>query len=62
LDACNDSLSGSKRAGYRDVVGMVASGTLDRGYAARPDILDISEADWNRIHRINAKGVFAFKL
>jgi NAD(P)-dependent dehydrogenase (short-subunit alcohol dehydrogenase family) len=28
------------------------------GVTRRADIMDISEADWDRIHRVNAKGVF----
>src|SRR6202166_783662 len=28
------------------------------GVTRRADIMDITEADWDRIHRVNAKGVF----
>src|SRR5215467_5574333 len=28
------------------------------GVTRRADIMDLTEADWDRIHRVNAKGVF----
>ncbi|MDX2156096.1 MAG: glucose 1-dehydrogenase [Hyphomicrobiaceae bacterium] len=42
---------------------IVAYGQIDilvnnAGVTRRADIMDITEADWDRIHRVNAKGVF----
>ncbi|MDG2284435.1 MAG: glucose 1-dehydrogenase [Alphaproteobacteria bacterium] len=42
---------------------VAAFGKLDiilnnAGVTRRADILDLTEADWDRIHRVNAKGVF----
>ncbi len=42
---------------------MAAFGRLDilvnnAGVTRRADIMDLTEADWDRIHRVNAKGVF----
>lgn len=42
---------------------MAAFGQIDilvnnAGVTRRADIMDITEADWDRIHRVNAKGVF----
>ncbi|MEZ5816408.1 MAG: glucose 1-dehydrogenase [Hyphomicrobiaceae bacterium] len=42
---------------------MAAYGRIDilvnnAGVTRRADIMDITEADWDRIHRVNAKGVF----
>ena len=52
----------------RDIQRMVdrtieAFGRIDilvnnAGVTRRADIMDITEADWDRIHRVNAKGVF----
>jgi len=42
---------------------LAAFGQIDillnnAGVTRRADIMDITEADWDRIHRVNAKGVF----
>ena len=42
---------------------MAAFGRVDilvnnAGVTRRADIMDLTEADWDRIHRVNAKGVF----
>ena len=42
---------------------LVAFGQIDilvnnAGVTRRADIMDLTEADWDRIHRVNAKGVF----
>ena len=42
---------------------LAAFGRIDillnnAGVTRRADIMDITEADWDRIHRVNAKGVF----
>jgi len=42
---------------------MAAFGQVDilvnnAGVTRRADIMDLTEADWDRIHRVNAKGVF----
>ena len=42
---------------------MTAFGRVDilvnnAGVTRRADIMDLTEADWDRIHRVNAKGVF----
>jgi NAD(P)-dependent dehydrogenase (short-subunit alcohol dehydrogenase family) len=42
---------------------MAAFGQIDilvnnAGVTRRADIMDLTEADWDRIHRVNAKGVF----
>jgi NAD(P)-dependent dehydrogenase (short-subunit alcohol dehydrogenase family) len=43
--------------------GLAAFGQIDilvnnAGVTRRADVMDITEADWDRIHRVNAKGVF----
>ena len=42
---------------------LAAFGQIDilvnnAGVTRRADIMDVTEADWDRIHRVNAKGVF----
>ena len=46
---------------------VAAFGRLDiivnnAGVTRRAYIMDLTEEDWDRIHRVNAKGVFFFRL
>ena len=54
-----------RRGGHRPHGGqaVAAFGQIDilvnnAGVTRRADIMDLTEADWDRIHRVNAKGVF----
>ena len=38
--------------------GRIDIAVNNAGVTRRADIMDITEADWDRIHRVNAKGVF----
>jgi len=38
--------------------GRIDIAVNNAGVARRADIMDLTEADWDRIHRVNAKGVF----
>jgi NAD(P)-dependent dehydrogenase (short-subunit alcohol dehydrogenase family) len=41
-----------------DAFGKIDILVNNAGVTRRADIMDITEADWDRIHRVNAKGVF----
>ncbi len=41
-----------------DAFGPIDILVNNAGVTRRADIMDITEADWDRIHRVNAKGVF----
>jgi NAD(P)-dependent dehydrogenase (short-subunit alcohol dehydrogenase family) len=41
-----------------EAVGKIDILVNNAGVTRRADIMDITEADWDRIHRVNAKGVF----
>ncbi len=38
--------------------GRIDIGVHNAGVTRRADVMEITEADWDRIHRVNAKGVF----
>jgi NAD(P)-dependent dehydrogenase (short-subunit alcohol dehydrogenase family) len=38
--------------------GVTRRADINAGVTRRADIMDLTEADWDRIHRVNAKGVF----
>ena len=62
------AIAGRRRRALRDIDRMVrqavdAFGRIDilvnnAGVTRRADIMDLTEEDWDRIHRVNAKGVF----
>jgi len=41
-----------------DAFGQIDILVNNAGVTRRADIMDVTEADWDRIHRVNAKGVF----
>lgn len=41
-----------------DTFGQIDILVNNAGVTRRADIMDVTEADWDRIHRVNAKGVF----
>jgi NAD(P)-dependent dehydrogenase (short-subunit alcohol dehydrogenase family) len=41
-----------------DAFGQIDILVNNAGVTRRADIMDLTEADWDRIHRVNAKGVF----
>lgn len=41
-----------------DAFGRIDISVHNAGVTRRADIMDLTEADWDRIHRVNAKGVF----
>jgi NAD(P)-dependent dehydrogenase (short-subunit alcohol dehydrogenase family) len=41
-----------------DVFGQIDILVNNAGVTRRADVMDITEQDWDRIHRVNAKGVF----
>lgn len=41
-----------------DAFGQIDILVNNAGVTRRTDIMDVTEADWDRIHRVNAKGVF----
>jgi NAD(P)-dependent dehydrogenase (short-subunit alcohol dehydrogenase family) len=41
-----------------DTFGQIDILVNNAGVTRRADIMDLTEADWDRIHRVNAKGVF----
>jgi NAD(P)-dependent dehydrogenase (short-subunit alcohol dehydrogenase family) len=41
-----------------EVFGQIDILVNNAGVTRRADIMDLTEADWDRIHRVNAKGVF----
>jgi NAD(P)-dependent dehydrogenase (short-subunit alcohol dehydrogenase family) len=41
-----------------EAVGRIDIAVNNAGVTRRADIMDLTEADWDRIHRVNAKGVF----
>ncbi len=42
----------------RELFGPIDILVNNAGVTRRADIMDLTEADWDRIHRVNAKGVF----
>ncbi|MDA1099648.1 MAG: SDR family NAD(P)-dependent oxidoreductase [Proteobacteria bacterium] len=64
-----ESLALSADVGAVDAIEAMLDATMDRfgrldvivnnaGITRKADIMDLTEADWDRIHRVNAKGVF----
>jgi len=41
-----------------ETFGRIDISLNNAGVTRRADIMDLTEADWDRIHRVNAKGVF----
>jgi len=41
-----------------EAVGRIDIAVNNAGVTRRADIMDLTEADWDRIHRVNAKGAF----
>jgi NAD(P)-dependent dehydrogenase (short-subunit alcohol dehydrogenase family) len=41
-----------------ETFGQIDIAVNNAGVTRRADIMDLTEADWDRIHRVNAKGVF----